>query len=205
MIRLRHTLIAFSAAAAFTLAGCAPPNDESKNEETTEVAPPAPVESAPPAETAAPAPAPAPAAAPAPAPAPPKPVAQAKPKPAPAPAPPPAPKVCSECGVIASMEPIKEKGEGSGAGAVIGGVLGGVIGHQFGKGTGKDVATAAGAIGGAVAGHQVEKQVRATTHYRVSVSMETGGYQTVELASPEGYTVGQRVKVVGGALQPRYD
>ena len=197
MIRLRHTFIAFSAAAAFTLAGCAPPADEAKNE-TTEVAPPAPLETTPPAEVA-------PAPAPAPEPAPPKPVAQAKPKPAPAPAPPPPPKVCNECGVIASIEAVKEKGAGSGAGAVMGGVLGGVIGHQFGKGTGKDVATAAGAIGGAVAGHQVEKSVRSTTHYVVSVSMETGGYQTVNLPTPEGYTVGQRGKVVGGGLQPRYD
>jgi outer membrane lipoprotein SlyB len=88
---------------------------------------------------------------------------------------------------------------------VLGGVLGGVIGHQFGKGKGKDLATAAGAVGGAVAGHQVEKTVRSTTHYEVSVSMEGGGYQTVSLADASGYSVGQRVKVVGGSLQPRGD
>lgn len=185
--------IAVGFALAVGLAGCAPPADEPKAEDTQAL-----TEAPAAAPAAEPAPAPATAAAPAPKhhhhPGPAEPTRSA------APAPPP---VCSECGVIASIEPVREKGEGSGAGAVLGAIAGGVIGHQFGGGKGKDVATAAGAIAGGYGGHQAEKQIRATTYYRVGVNMENGTYQTVNVNDPAGLSAGSRVRVVGGNLQPR--
>lgn len=125
----------------------------------------------------------------------PKPVAAA-PKPT-------APPVCNDCGTVSSIELVKAKGEGSGMGALAGAVMGGVIGHQFGGGSGKDAATAAGAIGGAFAGHEAEKRVKGSQYYQVTVRMDTGGTQTVNLASADGISVGTPVRVIGNDLRLR--
>lgn len=116
---------------------------------------------------------------------------------------PPPPQVCYECGVVASITPVKQKGSGTGMGAVAGAVLGGVIGHQFGGGRGKDAATAGGAIAGGVAGHEVEKRVRGSTAWRIGVNMENGGFQTVSVADPGGLAVGSPVRVVNGNVVMR--
>lgn len=195
-MKFLRTLTIAGFALAIGLAGCAPPaEDESKVE--TEI----PGAEAPPAssETATPTPESAPPVAVAPKPKPrPQPPRAAEPPPAPEP-----PPVCQECGVIASIEPVKAKAKGSGAGAVLGAIAGGVIGHQFGGGKGKDVATAAGAIAGGVAGHQAERSIRATNFYRVGVNMENGSYQTVDVNDPAGISVGSRVRVVGSNIQLR--
>lgn len=180
----RKPLIAIGFALTLGLTACAPPADEPTAEEEAAAA----------TEEAATAPeaAPEPAAAPKPKP---RPVAEASP--------PPPPPVCNECGVIASIEPVKEKGDGTGAGAVIGAIAGGVIGHQFGGGRGKDAATAGGAIVGGMAGHEAEKRIRATSYYKVGVNMENGTYQTVNVADASGISAGTRVRVVGGNLEMR--
>ena len=116
---------------------------------------------------------------------------------------PPAAAVCNDCGVVASINEVRARGEGTGLGAVAGAVLGGVIGHQFGGGKGKDVATAGGAVLGGVAGHQVERSARSSTYYEVGVRMENGGYQTVKVASAAGIQVGTPVRVDGNDLQLR--
>jgi outer membrane lipoprotein SlyB len=192
----RKTIVTASFALMLGLGGCAPPSDESKMEEEAT----AEAEAAKAAEEAkeeakeeareerADAAA----------------AAKPRPKPRPAePAPPPPPAVCNECGVVASVTPVKEKGSGSGAGAVIGAIAGGVIGHQFGGGRGKDVATAGGAVLGGVAGHEVEKRARSTTYYSVAVNMENGTTQTVNVPDPAGISAGTRVRVVGGNIQIR--
>src|SRR5688572_11036133 len=76
---------------------------------------------------------------------------------------------CAECGVVELVREIETKGEGSGIGAVGGAVVGGVLGHQVGGGRGQDVATVVGAVGGAVAGHQIEKHVKSTKSYEITV------------------------------------
>jgi len=108
--------------------------------------------------------------------------------------------VCANCGVIASVNAISEKGEGSGLGAVAGGVLGGVLGHQIGGGTGKKIATVAGAAGGAYAGHQVEKNMKSTTHYEVIVNMDDGSTRTLNYDTQPAFQPGAKVRVVNGAL-----
>lgn len=125
-------------------------------------------------------------------------------KPAPvrerAPEPPP---VCMDCGTIASIEEVKEKGSGSGMGAIAGAVIGGVLGHQVGGGRGQDVATAGGAVAGAAAGHEIEKRARATTYYRVTVAMENGSTRSVNVNTSQGLYNGAKVRVVGDDIQLR--
>ncbi|WP_051278697.1 glycine zipper 2TM domain-containing protein [Solimonas flava] len=185
---------------ALTLAACSKPQeappvtDPAQQPAPTETTPaPAPSEPAP-AEPVQPAPAPAPKPKPKPRPAP---VAE------PAPAPAPQPQVCYDCGTISNIAEVRQKGEGSGAGAVAGGVAGGVIGHQFGKGKGKDAATVLGAIAGAVGGHMAEQQIRATTTYDVTVTMETGNARVINVPALNGLTVGEQVRIDGNAILPR--
>lgn len=105
--------------------------------------------------------------------------------------------VCTNCGTIAAITQVTEKGEGSLVGVVAGGAAGGLLGNQIGDGSGKKLATVAGAIGGAIAGHEVERHVRAEKYYEVTVNMDNGGTETVKIANGETLAVGQRVQVEG--------
>ena len=111
----------------------------------------------------------------------------------------PAP-VCTTCGVVTSVNAIKQQGEGSGLGAVAGGVVGGLLGHQIGGGTGKKIATVAGAAGGAFAGHQVEKNMKSSTLYEVTVKMDDGAVRTFPYDAQPSFQTGSKVRVVNGTL-----
>ncbi len=181
--------------------------------------PPADQGAAPPPAAAAPAPAPAPVAA-APAPAAPSAndaelakiraeqrklqreqnaLAQQQAQAAAAPPPPPA---CQDCGVVASVTPVKQAGQAGLLGGLGGAAVGGLAGNQFGHGKGKTAMTVVGVLGGALAGAEVQKQVTSTTVYQVAVNMETGGQRVVTLPSAEGLSPGTRVHVNGSSLQP---
>ena len=108
---------------------------------------------------------------------------------------------CAECGVIESVREIQTKGEGSGIGAVGGAVVGGVLGHQVGGGSGQKIATVVGAVGGAVAGNEVEKHVKSTKSYEVTVRFEDGSSRVINEANATSWRVGDRVKVINGAIQ----
>jgi outer membrane lipoprotein SlyB len=149
--------------------------------------------SAPPAPQAVPVPTPVPAPAPNTAPA-----RAVSPTPAPAPTVARA-AVCNRCGVVESVVAVREKRRGTGVGAVAGGVLGGVVGHQVGGGHGKTALTVLGAVGGVLAGNEVEKRVRATTHYDVHVRMANGRVRTFRRES--ALAVGARVVVEGSTLR----
>lgn len=112
------------------------------------------------------------------------------------------PAICADCGVVESVREVTEAGEGSGLGAVIGGVTGGVAGRQFGGGRGKDVMTVVGVVGGGIAGHQIEKRVRATKHYEVTVRFEDGRTQTYR-HDTQAWQVGDRVRLTDGQLMQR--
>lgn len=118
-----------------------------------------------------------------------------------APAPKPAARaVCGNCGTIASVKVVEEKGEGSGLGAIAGGVVGGVLGNQVGGGRGRDIATVAGLAGGALAGHEIEKRAKSTRRYDVSVRMEDGSSRHFDYESAPAFQPGDRVKVVDGRI-----
>ncbi len=190
----RSPFVAAAFAWVLALSACAPPQDDPQAEADAEEILEADTASADAAQEPAAAPEPKPEPAPRP--------AAPRPKPAPVAAAKPPP-VCNECGTVASIELVKEKGQGSGAGAVMGAIAGGVIGHQFGSGSGNDLATAAGAIAGGFGGHEAEKRVRATNYYRVGVNMENGSYQTVNVTDPAGISTGTKVRVSGGNIHLR--
>jgi outer membrane lipoprotein SlyB len=102
--------------------------------------------------------------------------------------------------VVESVQEIAQPGEGSGVGAVAGGVVGGLLGNQIGKGRGNTVATVAGAVGGAVAGHQIEKHVKKTVRYDITVRMEDASTRVVSTDSAPAWRTGDRVRVIDGRL-----
>jgi len=115
-------------------------------------------------------------------------------------APPARPAICTNCGSVEAINISEQQGAGSGLGAIAGGVAGALLGNQVGRGTGRKVATVAGAAGGAYAGHQVEKHVKSSKSYEVVVRMEDGGSRRFPYESQPAFRVGDRVKVVEGAL-----
>lgn len=108
---------------------------------------------------------------------------------------------CDECGVVVSVREIETKGEGSGIGAVGGAVVGGVLGHQVGGGRGQDIATVVGAVGGAVAGNEVEKRVKSTRSYEVTIRFEDGSTRAMNVANAPSWRAGDRVRIVNGVIQ----
>jgi outer membrane lipoprotein SlyB len=102
---------------------------------------------------------------------------------------------------VESVNVVQQAGEGSGLGAIAGGVAGAVLGNQVGRGTGRKVATVAGAAGGAFAGHQVEKHVKSSKRFDVTVRMEDGSMRTFPFDNEPGFRSGDRVRVVEGRLQ----
>ena len=108
---------------------------------------------------------------------------------------------CVDCGVIESVREIDTKGAGTGIGAVGGAVAGGLLGHQVGGGRGQDIATVVGAVGGAVAGHEVEKRVKSTKSYEITVRFEDGSSRVLREESAPSWRAGDRVKVINGVIQ----
>ncbi|MBZ0133107.1 MAG: glycine zipper 2TM domain-containing protein [Rhodocyclaceae bacterium] len=111
--------------------------------------------------------------------------------------------VCPQCGVIESIQAVEVKGQGSGVGAVAGGVAGAVVGSQFGHGNGRTALGVLGAAGGAYAGHEIEKNLKKSTRWRVAVRMEDGTARTLSQAVQPAFAVGDKVKVINGALMSR--
>ena len=107
---------------------------------------------------------------------------------------------CIECGTVSAINPIEVKGDGNYLGAIGGGVVGALLGSQVGGGDGRTAAQIAGAVGGAYAGREIQRNTRRTTHYEVVVQLQNGGSQTVSYASEPEFHVGDRVRVVDGAL-----
>jgi outer membrane lipoprotein SlyB len=113
-----------------------------------------------------------------------------------------APAPCRDCGVVASINEIKVKGEGSGVGAVGGAVVGGLLGNMVGAGRGKALATVGGAVAGGFGGNAIEKNVRSEVEHRMIVRLDNGGTRTFTQAAPFGYREGERVRIVSGHVEP---
>lgn len=110
---------------------------------------------------------------------------------------------CAQCGEIESIRAVEVKGQASGIGAVAGGVTGAVVGSQFGHGGGRTALGVLGAAGGAYAGHEIEKNVRKSTIWRVTVRMDDGSARMLSQSTQPAFAVGDKVKVVNGALAAR--
>lgn len=109
-------------------------------------------------------------------------------------------KVCPNCGVVESIRLVEVKGQGTGAGAVAGGLLGAVVGNEIGAGRGKSLATVAGAAGGAYAGNEVEKNMKKTTRYRITIRMNDGSVRTITQRTDPGVHAGDSVKVANDSV-----
>jgi outer membrane lipoprotein SlyB len=127
-------------------------------------------------------------------------VAETTPPPAMYPPPPPQRILCDACGVVASVKEIEQEGKGSGLGVVAGGLAGGLLGNQVGNGTGRDLATIAGALGGAFAGNTVEKKIKKTTEYDVTVEMDNGEKRVLRYKTAPGFMAGDKVKFEGDKI-----
>jgi outer membrane lipoprotein SlyB len=114
----------------------------------------------------------------------------------------PAPRgsACASCGTVESIHAVELKGNASGLGAVAGGLTGAVVGHQIGRGNGNTAMTILGAAGGALAGNQIEKNVKKHYSFRVTVRMDDGSSRTLSQSSAPAVAVGERVRVVDGAV-----
>ncbi len=108
---------------------------------------------------------------------------------------------CPECGVVQSVQEVDAKGEGSGLGAVGGAVVGGVLGNQVGHGDGTTIATVIGAVGGAVAGNEIEKRVKTSKSYAITVRFDDGSSRVITEANAPTWRNGDKVKVVNGVIQ----
>ncbi|MBI4291844.1 MAG: glycine zipper 2TM domain-containing protein [Betaproteobacteria bacterium] len=122
--------------------------------------------------------------------------------PAPAPVQMSAAPKCTECGVVESVREVETQGQASGLGAVGGAVAGGVLGNQVGGGRGKDVMTVVGAVGGALAGHQIEKKVKSTKSYEITVRFENGSTRVFTEANAPAWRQGDKVRIVNDRIQP---
>ena len=112
----------------------------------------------------------------------------------------PVKRTCAECGVIESVREIQHKGEGTGLGAVGGAVVGGLLGNQMGSGRGNTAATAIGAVGGVIAGNEIEKRVKSTKGYQVTVRFDDGSSRVISTASAPAWRTGDHVRVVDGVI-----
>ena len=108
---------------------------------------------------------------------------------------------CPSCGTIESIRAIEVKGDATGLGVVAGGLTGAVVGHQVGNGRGQDAMTVLGAAGGAYAGNEIEKNMKSHVVYRVTVKMDDGSFRTVSQATAPSFAVGDKVRVVQGAIR----
>jgi outer membrane lipoprotein SlyB len=109
-------------------------------------------------------------------------------------------KACSNCGVVESIKIVQLKGEGTGVGAVTGGVVGAVVGNQIGSGQGKTLAQVAGAAGGAYAGNEIEKNMKKTAYFRVTVRLNNGGVRSITQKTDPGFKTGDNVRIENNSL-----
>ncbi len=85
---------------------------------------------------------------------------------------------CAECGVIESVRAIDAKAEGSGIDPVGGAV-----------------------VGGAAAGNEVEKRVKATRSYEITVRFDDGSRRVISEAETPTWHSGDKVKVIDGVIR----
>ena len=61
--------------------------------------------------------------------------------------------------------------------------------------------TAVGAVGGAIAGNEIEKRVKSTKSYAITVRFDDGTSRVINEANAPSWRAGDKVKVVNGVIQ----
>jgi outer membrane lipoprotein SlyB len=113
---------------------------------------------------------------------------------------PPYPPVCANCATVEGIREVKQEGDGTGLGAIGGGVLGGLLGNQIGNGRGRTLGAVVGAVGGAYAGNEVEKNVRSSNHFEITVRLDNGNTRVFKEAQRPSWQRGDRVRIENGQL-----
>lgn len=108
---------------------------------------------------------------------------------------------CRQCGVIETVRQVQIKTHGGGLGAVAGGRS--IVSSQFGRGSGRSALNPVDAPWGGYASPEADKRVTVTTGYRVVVRMEDGSTRAVFQSAAPAFGVGDKVRVVNGALLAR--
>ena len=102
------------------------------------------------------------------------------------------PPVCANCATVEGIREVKQEGDGTGLGAIGGGLLG----NQIGNGRGRTL----GAVVGADAGNEVEKNVRSSNHFEVTVRLDNGNTRVFKEAQRPSWQRGDRVRIENGQL-----
>lgn len=87
--------------------------------------------------------------------------------------------------------------------ATDGGTSSAIVGSQFGQGGSRTPFTFVDGGSGAYAGHGTEQGARSRTSYRVTVRLEDGTTRTVYQDVAPDFAIGDKVKVINGALAAR--
>lgn len=107
---------------------------------------------------------------------------------------------CRQCGRVEALRVVQVKLDGAG---FDGGSSGAIVGSQFGQGSSRTPFTLVDGGSGAYAGHGAAQGARSRTSYRVTVRMEDGTTRTVYQDVAPDFAIGDKVKVVNGALAAR--
>jgi outer membrane lipoprotein SlyB len=110
----------------------------------------------------------------------------------------PAP-VSRDSGTVIDLRTVSQAAQPSGLGAIAGGVIGGVLGNQVGNGKGRTLGAVLGAVGGGYAGHEIERRVRTTARYDMTLRFEDGSTQTFSREQPWNVNVGETVRTPGAS------
>lgn len=102
-------------------------------------------------------------------------------------------------GTVETVREVVEDGKAKGIGAVTGGVVGAVLGHQLND---NKLVTLVGGAAGAFIGNEAEKRQRATKHWELTVRLDDGRTQTITSQAAPFWHPGDRVRMLGGKLQP---
>ena len=89
---------------------------------------------------------------------------------------------CTDCGVVASVNLIRVKGEGDYPNTLGGGVAVALLGSQIGN------------------SRALEAKSRTSNHFEVVLHMQNGTAQTVTYATEPGFKVGDKVHIIDGVL-----
>jgi outer membrane lipoprotein SlyB len=111
------------------------------------------------------------------------------------------PAACDACGVIAAVNPVETRGQGTAVGTAGGAIVGGLLGNQVGSGNGRKLATVAGAIGGAMAGNTIEGNMKTSRSYDIVVRFNDGSTRTFHQAEQPNWRSGDKVRIVDGAIR----
>ncbi len=108
---------------------------------------------------------------------------------------------CPNCATVIGVREVAQGRGTTGPGAVVGGLLGGALGDQVSHGRANDAANAASAFAGALAGHQVEKSVRSSKVYEITVHYTDGHEEVIRQSTVPPWRSGDHVQMVNGVLR----